>query len=111
MLCETAEKEGMIFEMYPKFHCETNWIERVWAEAKRVAREQCDYSFASLKERVPRILAAIPLEHIRRYEGRAWRFIHAYAHRGMDIRRAEWAVKQKYTSHRRLPPSLDFKDQ
>jgi hypothetical protein len=109
LLQETVENEGMKFELYPKFHCECNWIERVWAEAKRLAREQCDYSFASLNERVPGILSSITPERCKRYEGRAWRFIEAYA-KGADVRIANWAVNQKYTSHRRLPPTLDFKD-
>lgn len=63
LLQEITEEEGMIFEMYPKFHCECNWIERVWAEMKRITREEYDYSFASLKERVPLLPQRIPIQH------------------------------------------------
>ena len=29
----------------PKFHCELNPIERVWAQSKKYSRANCDYSF------------------------------------------------------------------
>ena len=33
-LCETVENAGHIFELYPKYHCKCNWIERYWGAAK-----------------------------------------------------------------------------
>jgi len=48
---EVVEKNGHIFDMYPKFHCELNFIERIWGEAKRTTRAECEYSFASLKDK------------------------------------------------------------
>jgi len=96
---------GHVVEFYPKFHCETNYIERFWGEAKRRAREECDYSFAGLRERVPEILRSIPLTHIKSWRRKAWRYIHAYSI-GLEGRMAEWAVK-KYRSHRRIPEKME----
>ena len=47
-LQEVIEGSGHIFELYPKYHCECNWIELYWSYAKRQARLHCDYSFKSL---------------------------------------------------------------
>ena len=33
--------------MLPKFHCELNLIERVWAQAKRYSKAYCNYSIES----------------------------------------------------------------
>lgn len=95
-----VEKKEHIFELYPKYHCECNFIERYWGAAKRVARQQCDYSFKSLCARVPRILDEVPLPQIRRFSRKAWRYIASYAN-GLDANDAERAQKQ-FKSHRRL---------
>ena len=72
-----------IFELYPKYHCECNFIERYWGAAKRDARQQCDYSYKHLCARVPGILDSVPLPMIRRFYHKAWRYIEGYG-RGMD---------------------------
>lgn len=48
-LQEAIQKSGHLMELYPKFHCETNWIERYWSACKRIARRKCTYSFKDLK--------------------------------------------------------------
>ena len=100
LLEEICANNHMIFELYPKYHCECNWIERVWAEMKKIAREECDYSFKSLQNRIKDLPKRIPIQHIIHYEQRAWKFIEMYS-RGLDIRRAEWTTK-KYKSHHQL---------
>ena len=45
LIAETVEAAGHIFELYPKFHCECNFIECFWRAAKRIIRQQCDYSY------------------------------------------------------------------
>ena len=102
LLADLLEKRGHIVEFYPKFHCECNPIERVWSYAKRA---ECDFSFAGLKTRVPRILQEVPLPTIRAYVRRAFRYISAYD-LGLDGIVAEWAVK-KYKSHRKISESVD----
>jgi hypothetical protein len=104
-LIEIIEERGHMVEFYPKFHCETNFIERVWGEAKRVARKECDYSFASLRVRVPLILNQISLIHIRNYHRKAWHYMHAYS-LGLGGKAAEWAVK-KYKCHRKISSNIE----
>ncbi|ODQ71802.1 hypothetical protein LIPSTDRAFT_5026 [Lipomyces starkeyi NRRL Y-11557] len=99
--------------MYPRFHCECNFIERVWGETKRRARLDCDYSYSSLKQRVPVILDTIPVEKIRKFARRSWRFIEAYTRKDngscLGGRKAAYIVKT-YKSHRRLPVTMDFSE-
>jgi len=102
---DLVAKRDHTVEFYPKFHCETNFIERFWGEAKKRARDECDYSFEGLRKRVPEILRSIPLEHIKAWRRKAWRFIHAYQ-LGLEGKLAEWAV-QKYRSHRRIPEKAE----
>ncbi|KAI9358025.1 hypothetical protein BD770DRAFT_443248 [Pilaira anomala] len=53
---ETVVEGGHIFELYPKYHCECNWIEMYWGGAKREARLHCDYTFKSLEAKIPRCM-------------------------------------------------------
>ncbi|KAG2220736.1 hypothetical protein INT45_007348 [Circinella minor] len=83
-LYEVVENSGHIFELYPKFHCECNWIECYWGAAKREARVRCDYTFKGLKDNLPLFLDEISPPHqepiiIRRFYNKAWRFIEAYS--------------------------------
>lgn len=92
-----------MFTLYPKFHCECNFIERYWGAAKKTARRECDYAFKSLCEKLPSFLDEVPLAVIRRFARKAWRYIDAY-NLGLDAEVAELTVK-KYKSHRRIPES------
>lgn len=83
-------------ELYPKFHCECNWIERYWGATKRIARENCAYNFSSLKQNLPEFMDQVPLHHVSvlaklticfinlafqivNFYNRCWRFISLYA--------------------------------
>ncbi|KAG2214149.1 hypothetical protein INT45_012098 [Circinella minor] len=102
---ELVVKSGHLYTLYPKYHCETNWIERYWSAAKRIARRECDYSFKSLQEKRDGFLDqvsspdATPIE-IRRYYNRCWRYIYAYN----DMKDGNEAFKlvEKFTSKRFL---------
>jgi len=48
ILEEAIIKAKHIFERYPKFHCECNFIERYWGFAKWETRWLCSYNFADL---------------------------------------------------------------
>ena len=48
-----VEDMGHICMMLPKFHCELNWIERVWSSSKHYARTHCMYTLPGLRETVP----------------------------------------------------------
>ena len=42
--------------IFPKFHCELNYIEYYWAALKRFTRDNCRYSFSELE---PTVLQAM----------------------------------------------------
>lgn len=102
---EVVTRSGNIFDLYPKYHCEINFIERIWGYSKRRTRAECDYSFASLKKKVPESLNAVPLSSVRKFWRKSIRYIEAYK-RGLGGLAAEWAVK-KYKSHRRLGEGIE----
>lgn len=90
-----------LMTFFPKFHCELNPIERMWAASKQYVRRECDYSFPSLLRNVPKSLSEIPIAQIRKYFQRSIRLIEAY-HKDIPYKLALYAHK-KYKSHRRLP--------
>ena len=45
-LQEIIEEAGQIFLLYPKFHCELNWIEYYWGCCKYFTRKHCNYTLA-----------------------------------------------------------------
>ena len=100
---------GHICIFLPKFHCEINFIEYFWGSVKHWLREHCDYTFDTLRENMPKALNSVPVELIRKWEHRAWRFIEAYAD-GLGARDAQKRVKEfssrSYKSHRRIPETL-----
>ena len=102
---ELIVKSGHLYTLYPKYHCETNWIERYWSAAKRIARKDCDYSFKALQEKLDGFLDQVsppddtPIE-IRQYYNRRCRYIHACN----DMKDGNEAFKlvEKFTSKRFL---------
>ena len=58
---------------------------------------------------MPKALASVSVELIRKWEHRAWRFIDAYGS-GLDAKEAQKQVKafssRKYKSHRRVNETL-----
>ena len=46
------EEKGHIVYLLPKYHCELNRIESVWAQAKRYTRAYCNYSIQSLRKNI-----------------------------------------------------------
>ena len=74
---EMCLEAGHLAIFFPKFHCEFNWIERFWGAAKQITRRECDYSFASLKERVPEALDRISLIKMRKFARKCYRYMDA----------------------------------
>ena len=60
--CFLVEEKGHIMYMLPKFHCELNPIERVWAQAKRYSKAYCNYSIVSLRNIIHPALDSVTLE-------------------------------------------------
>ena len=99
-LQEVIENLGHKAIFYPKFHPELNFIEMCWGSAKRYARNNCEYTWSSLKTNVPIALDSVSLVEMRRYARRTRRFMECYR-RGLDGIQAEFAMKQ-YKSHRSI---------
>jgi hypothetical protein len=101
MLEEVFENTPHQLDLLPKFHPEFNPIENFWGASKAYCRNNCDYTFSGLKETVPKALASVHLDKIRKFERRCIRFMQVYKI-GLPPHLAEFAVK-KYTSHRHIP--------
>lgn len=111
MVREVIEAAGHLCIFLPKFHCELNFIEFFWGAVKRYLRENCDYTFNTLKANMPKALASVQLPTIRKWELRIHRWMEAYR-AGLSTNDAQLRVKQysstKYKSHRRIPQSVAY---
>ena len=65
---EVIEAAGHLCIFLPKFHCELNFIEFFWGVVKKYLRDNCDYTFATLKENMPKALESVCLSTIRLWE-------------------------------------------
>lgn len=92
--------------MYPKYHCETNWIEYYWSAGKREARLKCDYTFKSLENNIDAYLdKAGNIDHIRKYFQKCMKYVEAYSNcsDGRQVAtEVEKFVKKQYLSHRKV---------
>ena len=87
-LQEIVEEAGHIFLLYPKFHCELNWIEFYWDHCKYFARKHCNYTLAG---------TATPHPHCRGQPSRS-------AIEARSRASAEWIAS--HVGARRYSPSL-----
>ncbi|KAF9780595.1 hypothetical protein BJ322DRAFT_1101413 [Thelephora terrestris] len=75
----------------------------------RYLRENCNYTFTTLQENLPKGLEFVSVETIRKWEHWMWRWVDAYDV-GMGTREAHLQVQKfssrRYKSHRRIPESL-----
>jgi transposase len=99
---EVIESVGHLCIFLPKFHCELNFIEFFWGAVKKYLRENCDYTFETLKANLPSALASVDLCTIRRWEHRMIQWMDAYCS-GLGAKEAQLQVKKFsskcYTSH------------
>jgi adenylate kinase family enzyme len=106
---EVIEEAGHLCIVLPKFHCELNPIEFFWGATKRYLCENCDYTFATLQENMPKALKSVDVHTIRKWEHRMFRWMDAYRD-NLSAKDAQLKVKlfssRQYTSHRRVPESL-----
>src|SRR6266511_1554566 len=75
---EVIEAAGHLCIVLPKFHCELNFIEFFWGLVKKYLRDNCDYTFDTLKENMPKALASVKLVTICRWEHRMRQWMEAY---------------------------------
>jgi len=60
-LQEVIERRGHMCIFLPKFHCELNFIERVWGAAKRETRAKCSYKWnETFRETVLAAISNVP---------------------------------------------------
>ncbi|KAF9496013.1 hypothetical protein BDN71DRAFT_1390261 [Pleurotus eryngii] len=101
----TCKLQGVKVLFLPKFHCELNFIEQCWGYAKRIYREfPASFKEADLEKNVITPLDSVPLESMRRYAWRSWRFMMFYGW-GLDRKLAAWTSK-KYQGHHVITEAL-----
>ena len=61
---EVIKGAGHLSIFLPKFHCELNFIEYFWGAVKRYLRENCDCTFTTLQENLPKALESVLVETI-----------------------------------------------
>lgn len=106
---EVIEEAGNLCIFLQKYHCELNFIEFFWGAVKSVLRANCDYTFETLKSNMPLALRSVPIQTIRHWQHRIYRWMAAY--RGcLATQDAQLKVRQfsskKYESHRHVPETL-----
>ena len=102
-LTETVEMHmdcRIIF--YPKFHCELNFIELIWAFMKAFLRKRCENNYKRMKALVPTVLDEhVSLRLVRRVCVHCLRFMDGYR-RELDGPLLDFAIK-KLAGKRRVP--------
>ena len=91
---EVIEAAGHLCILLPKFHCELNFIEFYWGAIKKYLCENCDYTFDTLKEKMPKALKSMWLQTIWRWEHRMYLWMDAYRG-GMGTTDGQKQVKKK----------------
>ena len=103
---ETTEAAGHYCIFLPKYHCELNFIEYFWGAVKKFIRDNCDYTFDTLKDNLPKAMASVKLKTIRKWEHQTIRWCEAYR-MGLGAKDAQQRVREysshTYSSHRRVP--------
>ena len=91
--------------MLPKYHCELNPIERVWAQAKRYARSYCKYSIISLWKTITLALESVTEESPQKHFRKVRHYIFAYLEGvagGSELEELVKHYKKEIKSHRRI---------
>ena len=98
---ETIEALGHLCLILPKFHCELNFIEFFWGAIKKYLCDNCDYTFDTLKENMPKALESVSVQTIWHCEHQIFWWMEAY-HSGLGTAEAQQQVKnlvQQLTGH------------
>jgi hypothetical protein len=101
-LQEVAAARGHDIFFFPKFHCELNFIEMIWAYIKAHLRKICTFSFKDLQLTLPQALKDMPLSFMKKASRHCFRFMSAYREGLPAGPLIDFAMK-KYSGHRRLP--------
>lgn len=71
------DKQHIVY-LLPKFHCELNPIERVWAQSKKYTKAYCNYSIVSLCKNIIPALESVPLESIKKHSRKIRHYMFGY---------------------------------
>ena len=100
-----TEENGHIVYMLPKYHCELNPIERVWAQAKRYTKAYCKYNIQSLRNNIVPALDTVTMENVHNHFRKIRHYMFAYLEGipgGSDLENLVKKYKQIIKSHRRI---------
>mmetsp|Transcript_10357 Transcript_10357/g.9985 ORF Transcript_10357/g.9985 Transcript_10357/m.9985 type:complete len:253 (+) Transcript_10357:318-1076(+) len=104
-LQEIAEDRGHQIFFFPKFHCELNFIEMIWAYLKAHLRKICTFSFKDLQNTLPTAIKSVPIPFMKKASRHCFRFMSAYREGLSAGPLIDFAMK-KYSGHRRLPSNV-----
>ncbi|KAG1785571.1 uncharacterized protein HD556DRAFT_1249608, partial [Suillus plorans] len=80
-----------------------------WGMVKKYLCDNCDYTFDTLKENMPKALASVPLQTTCRWEHWMYRWMEAYRS-GLGTKDAQIQVRKfsstMYKSHRHIPDAV-----
>jgi transposase len=99
---ELISRHGHRCIFLPEYHCELNPIERVWGQAKRFTRANCNYTYPGLEKTIIPALESVSVALIRKYFRRVREYHRAYREGKNGGEEVESAIKL-YKSHRRVP--------
>ena len=85
----------------PKFHCELNAIERVWAQAKVYSRAHTNFTLVKLRQIINPALDSVSVDLIRKYARKARDYEAAYR-AGLNAGKGVEAAVKEYKSHRKI---------
>ena len=75
-------KLGFKIIFYPKYHCELNFIEKVWGYLKCYHRQICNYNYKDLIDErrglANTMLHILPISTVRKFSRHCFRFMDAY---------------------------------
>ena len=100
-----TEEKGYIVYMLPKFHCELNPIERVWAQSKRYTKAYCKYNINSLRNNIIPALDTVTLENIHNYFRKVRHYMFGYLEGipgGGELEKLVKDYKRSIKAHRRI---------
>ena len=71
------DKEHIVY-MLPKFHCELNTIEHIWAQAKCYLKAYCNYSIRGLHNTIHPAFDPVTLENVQNHFRKVRHYMFAY---------------------------------
>lgn len=108
---EAIEAAGHLCLILPKFYCELNFFEFFWGVVKKYLCDNCDYTFDTLKENMPKALESVSVHTIQCWEHHMFCWMEAYCS-GLGTTEAQQQVEifssTTYQSHRQVPTLHDW---